>query len=276
MTQINSIAQIQGLISKVKERKKGYLTNFFLDMAKTSIWINLGLLEFEEIGETVFICRKNEGFNHLFIVTTSIAALANDLPCFISKRKEVIYVTDIVGKLADISAVYDVFVCNNFFQYTSLVRMSRIVNEPADEAFNKSCVFIADREKGVEVYKQLHEYFDACAEQLPLIEEINAWVEANRVIIYSDDAKTVQGFVIYELTGQTSYLRYWFVHPDHREKKIGSALLRKYFADSRGAKRQLFWVIETNSNAIKRYEYYGFRQEALFDKIMVNKDIRHI
>lgn len=275
MIQINSVEKIQNLIKIVKEHKKGYLTNFFLDIMKMDLWINLDLLEFEEIGETVFFCRKNKGFYNLYFTTTSIDYFINDLAYFMSKHKDELYVTDIVGKYSNISGLKDVFSHRGFFQYTSLVRMSRIINGPTVEVSNKAYLSFADKEKAIDVHKLLQNYFDAYAEQLPLLEEINAWAEKNRIIVYSDDTKTLQGFLIYELTGQTSYLRYWFVHPDNREKKIGSTLLRKYFADSQGSKRQLFWVIESNFNAIKRYEHFGFKRETLFDIIMINKDISY-
>jgi ribosomal protein S18 acetylase RimI-like enzyme len=275
MIPINSIEAIQTLIKMVRDRKKGYLTNLFLDIKKFDLWISLGLLEFEEIGESVFSCRKNKGFDNLYFVTTSLEALKNDLERFLSTHRNELFVTDIVGRTNDVSALEDIFVFRGFYKYTSLVRMSRIINEPAADGPNKAHLFFADKEKGADVHALLQYHFDAYAEQLPLLLEINVWAESNRIIIYSDDAKTLQGFLIFELTGQTSYLRYWFVHPDHREKKIGSMLLKKYFADSRSAKRQLFWVIESNINAIKRYEHFGFKREMLFDEIMINKDISY-
>ena len=49
--------------------------------------------------------------------------------------------------------------------------------------------------------------------------------------------------------------------------------IKKYFSDSRGAKRQLFWVIKLNENAIKRYRHYGFKSENLFDVVLTNKKV---
>ncbi len=162
------------------------------------------------------------------------------------------------------------FLKHGFFQYATLVRMSKINNNQAFEEIKSNHLIFADGDKANEVYNLLQKHFDPYAEQLPLIEEINAWIDKNQLIIYSDDNKQIQGFIIFECAAQTAYLRYWFVHPDHREKRIGSTLLRSFFAAGRTAKRHLFWVIESNFNAIKRYEHYGFKNEELFDYIMIN------
>ena len=58
------------------------------------------------------------------------------------------------------------------------------------------------------------------------------------------------------------------LHPDYRDKKVGSRLLRRFFEEGKDTKRQLFWVIRTNENAIKRYKHYGFNEENMFDFVM--------
>ena len=70
------------------------------------------------------------------------------------------------------------------------------------------------------------------------------------------------------MNATTHYLRYWFTHPDFRDKKVGSRLLRRFFEEGRDTKRQLFWVIRSNENAIKRYRHYGFAEENMFDFVM--------
>ena len=87
------------------------------------------------------------------------------------------------------------------------------------------------------------------------------------VLVCEEEGK-MAGFLIYELNATTLYLRYWFTHPDFRDKKVGSRLLRRFFEEGKGTKRQLFWVIRTNENAIKRYRHYGFAEENMFDFVM--------
>ena len=275
MISVNSIDTIPGIIKKVKDLSKGYLTNFFPDAQRIGLWIKADLLTSEEAGETVFICRKNNGFYNQFFITCNTQMLARDIELFLLRHPLEEFVVDIIGKGNDIKAVKEVFAAAGFHLYTSLVRMSKMnnIDLTGESGFNN--IYYADKPKANEVNRLLQTYFDPYAEQLPLIEEIYALADRNEIIIYSDDNQTIQGFLIFELIGFTSYLRYWFVHPDHREKRIGSALLRRFFAEGKETRRQLFWVIESNENAIKRYEHFGFIKESLFDYIMINKNIHY-
>ena len=124
------------------------------------------------------------------------------------------------------------------------------------------------------IFTLLNEYFDPIAEQLPDIDEIYEWIEEEHIIISETNGK-IQGFIIYDLIGLTSYLRYWFVDPLYRNMKIGSSLLNKYFENSKNTKRQLFWVIQSNENAIMRYKHYGFKPENLIDVIMINREVSY-
>lgn len=86
-------------------------------------------------------------------------------------------------------------------------------------------------------------------------------------LVYKLEHKIV-GFIIFELTGLTLYLRYWFVLPQFREMNIGSKLFNSFMYEGRNTKRQLLWVITHNINAIKRYVHYGFKPEKLFDYVL--------
>jgi ribosomal protein S18 acetylase RimI-like enzyme len=275
MIAIPSVDIILGLIKKTRDLSKGYFTNFFLDVPKTQLWIQLDLISYVEIGETIIICKKNNGFNNLFFLATSESSLQGDLTLFLNRYPEDLFLIDIVGFGNNILKIENLLVQIGFKQYTSLVRMSKITPADFPETKNYENLSYADRQKGPEVYRLLQAYFDPYAEQLPLMEEINSWIDKYGIFVYSDDNQTVQGFLIFDLIGQTSYLRYWFVHPDHREKKIGSALLRRFFGESKNTKRQLFWVIGSNDNAIKRYEHYGFLKEDLYDYVMINRNLRY-
>jgi ribosomal protein S18 acetylase RimI-like enzyme len=270
---VSSVDIVLDLIKRIKQQKKGYLTNFFLDIPKFEFWISLKLLEYEEIGETVFLFRKKQGFNSLFFITTDVSALSRDIDLLHNQHINDLFVIDLIGQHNYISDIKNILEDKGFYNYTSLVRMSKTINNYDLDETRFNYLSHADKSKGDEVYFLLQKYFDPYAEQLPLIEEIYKWTDNNGIIIYSDDSHTIQGFLIFELIGQTSYLRYWFVHPDHREKKIGSTLLRSFFAAGKDSKRQLFWVIRSNENAIKRYEHYGFKKEELFDYVMINKNI---
>jgi ribosomal protein S18 acetylase RimI-like enzyme len=273
MQTVSSIDIILNSIKKVKQNNIGYLTNFFLDIPKMQLWIFLKIIEYEEIGKTIFFCRINKGFKNIYFITTENSALSQDVRLLCHKYSDDLFVIDLIGQFPYVFDLKNVLLEKGFYQYTSLVRMSKTISSQYLEEKERNCISYADISRGEDINGLLQKYFDPYAEQLPLIDEIHNWANNNQIIIYSEDYQTIQGFIIFELIGSTSYLRYWFVSPDHREKKIGSTLFRKYIKESANTVRQLFWVIESNKNAIKRYEHYGFNKEKLFDNIMINKDI---
>jgi ribosomal protein S18 acetylase RimI-like enzyme len=275
MISVSSVDIVLGLIKKIRQYKKGYYTNFFLDIPKIELWVSLQLIEYEEVEETVFLLRKNSGFDNLFFITTDISILSRDIGLLHKMYSESTFIVDLVGNYNQISGIKDLLEKRGFYIYTTLVRMSKVTQNDDNYRYDPKYISYADGQRGSEVYKMLVEFFDPFAEQIPLPEEIIKWSDSNSILVFSDDHSTIQGFLIFELTGQTSYLRYWFVHPDHREKKIGSELIRSFFYESRNSKRKLFWVIESNENAIKRYEHWGFKKEELFDFVMINKNIKY-
>ena len=82
----------------------------------------------------------------------------------------------------------------------------------------------------------------------------------------------IVGFIIYDLYSTTLYLRYWFVDPLHRNLKIGSKLFREFRNRGKNTSRQLFWVIRSNQNAIKRYLHYGFKEENMYNYVLINNN----
>jgi GNAT superfamily N-acetyltransferase len=76
------------------------------------------------------------------------------------------------------------------------------------------------------------------------------------------------GFLIFELSSATLYLRYWFTHPDFRGRKVGSRLMRRFFEEGKETRRQILWVMRTNEDAMEKYRHYGFVEEDMFDHVM--------
>jgi len=273
MEKVRSFEDILKLTGKIKSTGKQYMTNFFPDEFRTNLWINYDQLYFENYGRTIIFTRKNLGFNNLFYVASDTDSLYKAIEKYSNSITDIPNVIDIVGRKSIVEKTESDILNLGFFKYTRLFRMTRnIDNYKKNEDKNIYNANVKDLEP---LYRLLHEYFDIFAEQLPLKEEILNWIQKKTVLIYGDLECKIQGFIIFELHGQTSYLRYWFVHPDYRDRKIGSALLYNYLEESRFTARQLFWVIDSNENAIKRYLHYGFSVEDLFDTVLINKDIEY-
>ena len=135
-------------------------------------------------------------------------------------------------------------------------------------------VTFASKDDVATVHALLHQFFDEQTEQLPYLEELEELAAANQVLVLKQDGK-LAGFVVFELSKVSLYLRYWFVHPDFRNQGVGGQLLNRYFYEGRNTKRAQHWVICTNENAIKRYLHYGYTEENMFDYVLTNKDIHY-
>ena len=46
-------------------------------------------------------------------------------------------------------------------------------------------------------------------------------------------------------------------------------LIRAMFRACSATRQTLLWVVESNDNAIAKYEHYGFRRDGLVDHIMI-------
>lgn len=273
MDKIYSFLEIQDSIKFVKNLKKGFITNFYPEADKIVNWIENKQLYKTTIGDSVFFLRKEIKFIYLFYCSVSTAELNKSLSQLKVINDNSLLVVDIIGKEPDIQSIVGIFNRNGFFLYTKLNRMSR--NAIFCEFENNSTMSqIAEISQAEEIFDLLQMNFDPIAEQLPSLKEIEDWIKQQHLIIIKEDVNII-GFVIFDLMGLTSYLRYWFVHSQHRNKKFGSILLNEYFKHSNKTKRQIFWVIESNKNAIKRYLHYGFQSENLFDYIMTNKSIHY-
>jgi len=273
MDNVIDFREIADAIKVLKEGKKGYITNFYIDMEKVDEWIKSETLQIQKYNHSLFLLKKNEGFTNLYFCTTSYEYLKQSLSELKNEIRESLIVVDLIGRMSDMTLLGEVFRNNDFYDYIILNRMSKnttIVSPCKQNLYLK----IASIEQVDDILNLFHTYFDPISEQLPTYKELVDWIRQEHISLYEVDGK-IAGFIIYDLNGQTSYLRYWFVHPEYRNKKIGSILLNKFFSDNQEAKRQLFWVIQSNENAIKRYKHYGFESENLYDFIMTNKNIQY-
>lgn len=273
MDKVASYSQIQESIKIIKESSKVFITNFYHEVDKVNPWILNDKLFQIFIGDTVFFLRHEKNFTYLFYFSSSPASLDAGLLNMKKIADNTLMVVDIVGKETDLKPILEIFKTHSFYLYSILNRMSKSTSQD-NFSISSQPIIKANQSHTDSIYNILYQYFDPLAEQLPTLGEIAKWISLNHILIIEEEGNII-GMLIYDLIGFTSYLRYWFVHPDHRDRKIGSSLLKTYFHNSIGTKRQLFWVICNNMNAIKRYEHYGFKAENLYDYILTNKNIHY-
>ncbi|MFR3329457.1 MAG: GNAT family N-acetyltransferase [Odoribacter splanchnicus] len=263
MVQVCNYSELLRLIASVRDLRQGFLTNFYPDEIKHNIWIRYGVLYYEWIDSVLFLFKENSNFRNLFYCAPSQYQLANALQ---EIKNDKCTITDLVGKKEQCQQLELFFLHAGFINYSKLVRMSRMTSQ-SNFSMPDRLSRVAEIKETDEIVDLLQKYFDPRAEQIPFLEEICSLIKQGNVIVRTDREKII-GFLIYELTKSTLYLRYWFVHPDYRDQKVGSSLMSRFFYEGRETRRQLFWVICNNENAIKRYRHYGFETENLYDQIL--------
>jgi GNAT superfamily N-acetyltransferase len=273
MHTVKNFLAVQNSITYIKAYKKKSVTNFFHDELTVSKWIEKGIFFSIEIMEVLFLVKKKDGFDSLFFIASSINELQVSLPLLVNRFPNSIFVTDLIVKEEN-SEIISVFNQHYFNEYTSLIRMSRMVSNPSLNFELKINLKEARINQIDEINSLFVKYFDPMAEQLPNKIDLITWVESGSLLVYEIDSK-ICGFIIYDLNGVSLYLRYWFVHPDYREQKIGSSLFNYFLYKGKNTKRQLFWVIKTNENAIKRYRHYGFVEEKMYNFVMINRNKKY-
>ena len=263
MIQIHSIEELQNQVAEA--RKQRFITNFFLDPVKHTMWITHGDCITEKIGDTLFIIRCDKDFWNVFYSSSNQEQFIADLRELQARNPEQTMMFDIVGRDVQCQLLVESMKEAGCEEVTSLVRMTRMA-EPFEYTPDSS-IRKATEEDVLKISELLHAYFDAKTEQIPFDEELRDYAHQGHVLICEEHG-VLAGFLIYEMNATTLYLRYWFTHPDFRDKKVGSRLLRRFFEEGRDTKRQLLWVIRSNENAIKRYKHYGFKEENMYDFVM--------
>lgn len=262
---IQSIEQLQQLTSDIRALRSGFITNFFLDPVKHGMWIIKGDCMAMRIGDTIFIIKKSATFWNVFYCSTNLEKLSSNLTALIEMYPQTTMMFDIVGRDIQCQPIVELLKSKGCKEATSLIRMNRIA-EPFDYIYDKTIRKATENDIPI-ISQHLHKYFDAKKEQIPYDEELLKFAHLGHILI-CEEKELMAGFLIFEQNSTTLYLRYWFTHPNFRDNKVGSRLLRRFFEEGRNTKRQLFWVIRTNENAIKRYKHYGFKEENMYDYVM--------
>lgn len=262
---VKSFEELQQKVAEIRSLRLGFVTNFFPDPVKNSLWIEKGDCYTERVNNTLFIVRKSLAFWNVFYCSTTLDELGADLEVFQGQNPRKALMYDVVGREIQCQPLVQLFKAKGCTEATSLVRMNRMTEPmvyPPDPAIRYATV-----EDLPLIREQLHQYFDERTEQIPYDEELIDYTKHQHILVCEENG-VMAGFLIFELNATTLYLRYWFTHPYFRDKKVGSRLLRRFFEEGKYTKRQLFWVIRTNENAIKRYKHYGFIEENMFDFVM--------
>lgn len=266
MHQVVSYEQTQDFVREIRLLKKGFVTNFYWDDNKHPYWLTEGSLEYESYDDCILMVHRQEQFANIFYIATSLTAVAEALRSLPIASPQV---ADVVCR-GDGSQERETFAQAGFEVYKHLYRMTHIGRMAAVDWMEDPRVMHGEKDDALLVFEALQKDFDPLAEQLPSLQEIEDYAERRQLLVIKDQ-KRLCGFLIFELSGVTWYLRYWYTSPDFRNQGVGAGLLRTALLAGAESKRQILWVIADNENAIKRYEHYGFSRENMNDFVLIRK-----
>lgn len=259
---VSSLEEIRTSICRVRTLRKGYITNFFFEPHKVDMWCSHGILGIIETEETAIFLKKDDGFTSLFYCTTNIYELYSAL---VKLPQNCIYVVDqIIDRRTD-SSILHTFEKAGYKIRKTLVRMSKI-NEESYRINLHDNLHVYESDIPI-IENYLKNNFDKFSEQLPTNEELKSFVDDQHIIVKRVN-NDIAGFIIYDKTPSTLYLRYWFVNSKFRNQGVGSSLFHEFTKRGCGCKRHMLWVMEDNTNAIIRYKHYGYDEENMKNYVL--------
>lgn len=268
MDKILSFEQIQGFVSEIRSLRQGFVSNFFWDPNKHPYWIAEENFFFLQKDACILMFHQKEDFCNLFYIATDMMAVRNAAA---SVSLETTCVMDIVcrGEGDEEKAQ---LLWAGFTPYQHLFRMSHAGTLTGDSWEMDPDAVFGTSEDIAQINMALKDNFDPLSEQLPSVDELKVFINRKQVLVIKDGSNLC-GFIIFEVTGVTWYLRYWFTSSEYRNQGIGAKLLKSSLFMAKDTKRQILWVISDNENAIKRYEHYGFKRELMNDYVLIKRSI---
>lgn len=266
MSKVRSSDALMEAIGRVRRTGNLSATTFFALPHQVDCWMSRGSLEYSASEHCVLVFRRTSDFLRVYHVATdreSLRAALSTLDC------QDTFVADLVGKEEDTATATCYEQCG-FVEHAVLIRMSRTAVNGAPLADCAQKAVFAEVKDVAAVSRFFCQLLDPLVDQIPDEEDLQTAAANGRLLIVRGAGK-VGGVLMFETNGPATHLRYWYVDPSMRNLRVGAQLMAHFLHLSRASRRIVLWVKADNTNAIAKYEHYGFRQEALVDRIMVKR-----
>jgi hypothetical protein len=261
--------EVFDLIQQVKAGAPAFCTNFFPVRGKLEGWIERGELTAEIHEGAVFFLKTDRDFKHLYFCAAEATALAREIgvaPCAKNERLAL----DLVGNEASLKEMVEVLESAGFRRYQRLERLAR-PGQPTLAPGNPEDPAVIPAEPGDRkaISELLERSFDRYADQLPAAHEIESAIRDRQIVLVKCEGE-LAALLFFETQGFSSTIRYWVVSEAFRARRLGSVLMRHYFAAHSAVKRFVLWVMGTNDDALRKYRHFGYAPDGLIDHVLVN------
>jgi ribosomal protein S18 acetylase RimI-like enzyme len=281
MSPVKTVSQVFDAIQQAKTGASAFCTNFFPMQSKLEGWIRHDELLSEIRDGAAFFLRKDRDFWHLYFCAANMPALQRELAGLRNAQTDPI-VLDLIGKETMLADLLRLFETSGFRRYARLVRLTRSSLSSSEgerarvtglESPNAPELTFAQATDSEAISTLLGSSFDRYADQLPSPYELQDAI-AHHNILTAKMNGTLAALLFSETHGLTSTVRYWAVAEQFRALRLGSILMRHYFAAQNAVRRFLLWVAASNENALQKYQHYGYAPDGLVDHVLANSLIR--
>jgi len=266
---VQNRADLLEALEQVRRAGAGPATNWFATPERIGHWIGRNSLSCLQGDRALLILRRDRGFHRVYHFAADLEALSAVLRSFsgLLNASDVL-VADLVGRPLDLEPVTGIYRDSGFSDHNCLVRMTRIAaSEVVEVEPDVAFAGPADVESAAAFLCRL---LDPLTDQIPDEDEIREAIARGNLIVVRR-GNSVGGLLLFETVGVTSHLRYWYVDDTARSQGIGARLIRQFFRLTGSSRRWILWVVSDNSDAIAKYRHYGFRPDALVDRIMIRR-----
>ena len=266
---VRNRAELLDGLERVRRAGAGAVTNWFATPERIDYWIGRNSLSCLQAERALLILRRDRGFHRVYHSAADLAALSAVLRSASGgPAVNGILTADLVGRPQDLEPVAGIYRENGFADRQCLVRLIRMAAE--EVAMSGPDVEFAGPADVAAIAAFLDRLLDPYTDQIPEDDEIREAAARGNLILVRH-GESVGGLLMFETMGLTSHLRYWYVDDGARNQGIGACLIRRYFRLCSGSRRFILWVLRDNADAIAKYRHYGFREDALVDRIMIGR-----
>lgn len=233
------------------------LSNFFPNPSLNKKWLENKCLYLVKSEDTSFLLRIKPDADEIYYFAVSPESL----------KKGIARLDNLLKKTAIVETIRKEETPEILSGDKVLLRMSRtgVPHSSLMGQCSREKLSEAELQKICRIFR---DNFSPVWERIPDIEELRELNDSNSIKVSYNGADII-GLMIYNLSGKSIHLRYWWVDSRMRGKGIGGHLLRSFFEAGKDTLRQYLWVEEKNETAIMKYKHYGFEFDGLRDDIKI-------
>jgi len=269
MERITTLADFYQSYDQAKHSIPNWISNFYPNPERIAALIEQGLLYHASLSSTFFFLEQTTRFWRVFYCAATPNQLENSLR-ELSRQHAQQFVIDILSPTT-LDAALSTALQNSGYRFYACFQRMRLAQKNVPQRNAMAPIHCADPEQAPQILALLEQAFDPLAEHLPNQTEIVAACEKQTILLAQPEGM-IAGLLFYQQARLSSELRYWWVHPDWRKQKLGSALLYTYWQRAIQAQNHFLWVNTANQTAIEKYIHFGYTFDRLYDFIYVSPE----